>query len=259
VPTADGGDVAAAPPADTPPSGGYARAKWATERLALRCCAEAAAAVTLHRVGYLACPADTCGGMPLDAQGAVLAACVSLCAAPAAPAWALEWASLPRFAAALAAHVTAPGQSASTQRVVHHAGAVVPFHTALGRLRDRGLPAAVIDRTAWAAALRGGVAQEPAPHPLQHAAALLDAVGVDAACGAADVRLRASIWQHPQAEQQSSEVRAAAAGDAAAAYMLSPAADEAEVLMEGVLKALELAGMMPAERAHPLFCSAERM
>jgi acyl-CoA synthetase (AMP-forming)/AMP-acid ligase II/thioester reductase-like protein len=253
----------AAPPGAHPPAGGYSRAKWAVERLAMRAAATAArpdssgAAVTLHRVGYIACRAGAPGAaaLPPDAQGIVLAACAALCAAPVRRGWALSWADLPRFAAALAIEVAAdacamlqaqqqPSAAAGLSpplcmlRVLHHAGVDAPFEMALLRLRARGLPSRCIDADAWAGAVRAGAGAvtEDATLALQLAAALLDAVGVDAACGAADAQLLRSHWPHDDASRAHDEEELT--GD-----------DEGIALLDGVLDALAARGMLPAAGA----------
>jgi thioester reductase-like protein/acyl-CoA synthetase (AMP-forming)/AMP-acid ligase II len=250
----------AAPPPARPPAGGYSRAKWAVERLAMRAAAAApdggsGADITLHRVGYIACRAGVPGAaaLPPDAQGIVLAACAALCAAPERRGWALSWADLPRFAAALAVEVASAAcatpqmqrqlaaaalpQQQRTLHVVHHAGADVSFEAALLRLRARGLPAFRIDAAAWEGAVRAGAGadEDDVSLAFQHAAALLDAVGLDAACGAADVQLLRSRWPHE---------------DAAHAHEESELMEEEGIaLLDGVLDALAAQGMLPAAGA----------
>ena len=196
LPGAPGDDVAA-PPGRALPAGGYGRAKWAAERLAQRAAAASAAGVTLHRVGYTASmgPASP-HGTPPDAQATVLAACAALCAAPHAPQWRLAWASTQRFAAALARAAAAAPDAVpdAALRVVHHGASPVPFAAALAALRERGLPTATLPPAAWAAAVRGS-ARDGIPAALR-CAALLDAIGLEAAFGALDVHLQPvpSTW-----------------------------------------------------------------
>jgi thioester reductase-like protein/non-ribosomal peptide synthetase component F len=241
--SSDGDADVAAPPAAAPPGGGgYARAKWAAERLAVRAATSASSRVpvTLHRVGYIACPEDatSSAALPPDAQGIVLAACAALCAAPDAPRWRLAWASLPRVAAALAAAALADAERdsilpADGLRVVHHGAEAVPLATALAALAARGLPAAPLPPAAWARAVRCAAREPGACEALRHAAALLDAVGLEAALGAQDVLLRPSAWPPGAAQDAAAE---------------APPAGEGARLLAGVLDALATQRMLPGAR-----------
>ena len=229
------GDDVAAPPGRAPPAGGYGRAKWAAERLAQRAAAASAAGVTLHRVGYVAStePASL-RGTP-DAQATVLAACAALCAAPHAPRWRLAWASTPRFAAALARAAAAPDAvSGAGLRVVHHAAEAVPFAAALAALRERGIPTATLPPAAWAAAVRGA-ARDGMPAALRFQA-LLDAVGLEAACGALDVHLQPSAWP-----LRGSSIFAGKPTDDDSSLH-----GEGAAVLDAVLEALRRQGMPPA-------------
>ena len=232
------GDVAAPPAAAPPGGGGYGRAKWAAERLASRAATSAAyrVPVTLHRVGYIACPRDAKSaheGLPPDAQGIVLAACAALCAAPDAPRWRLAWASLPRLAAALAASALVSEVVPDGLRVVHHGAEAVPLAAALAALAARGLPAAALPPAAWARAVRAAAREAGACEALRHCAALLDAVGLEAALGAQDVLLRPSAWPPGAAQDAAAE---------------APPAGEGAALLAGVLDALERRRMLPGAR-----------
>jgi len=191
------GPCAATPPGDAPPpdGGGYACTKWAAEVLAQRFARShpsggPACHVTLHRVGYVA------GGRhaPPDAQAIVLAACAHLCCAPDAPGWTLEWACVRKLGLALASHalhsrddVTAP----AGVRIIHYGGTALPFPDVLSEMHEaHGFRTRLVPQRAWLAAVRGGAAAGEG-EALQTAAALLAAVGLDAALGGADARLLA--------------------------------------------------------------------
>lgn len=239
--SSDGDAEVAAPPAAAPPGGGgYARSKWASERLASRAATSAASRVpvTLHRVGYIACPpaedaTSAHEGLPPDAQGIVLAACAALCAAPDALRWRLAWASLPRLAAALAASALAEHVVPDGLRVVHHGAEAVPLATALAALAARGLPAAPLPPAAWARAVRSAAREPGACEALRHCAALLDAVGLEPALGAQDVLLRPSDWPPGAAQDAAAE---------------APPAGEGARLLAGVLDALATQRVLPGAR-----------
>lgn len=172
--------VAAQPP---PGAGGYTLAKWAAEALAARLAA-GGVDVIIHRVGYVM-PTGEHVSPPMDAQRAVLGACAALRLAPVLERPQLmEWRPVRSLARALA-RAALVDWAGGGLAVMHHGGCGMTLGDALAL----GPPtAAAVPAAAWADA----VAQE-APHSrcdaLRHAAALVAAVGVEAALGAADARL----------------------------------------------------------------------
>jgi hypothetical protein len=118
--------------------------------------------------------------------------------------------------------------------VVHHGAEAVPLAAALAALRQRGLPTVPLPPAAWAAAVRAA-ARDGVPAAL-HCAALLDAVGLEAACGAMDVHLQPSAW--PGAKISCAE------GTICAEGVATPG--EGAAVLAAVLEALYRQGLLPA-------------